>query len=543
MTDTDEQHDREDEPLVPDGPAAATAAGPSRTPLPVLKVLSLASALLCNTFMSTMLLPFLTFMVDDFDIAPRPEDIGKYSGYLVSSFMVGQLLFTYSWGYMSDKFGRRPIIIAGMLLTGTSFLTFGFSTSYWMAMVCRFVNGAVNGIVGVTMTCMSEITDETNQGSGFAILGTSRAAGIVLGPIVGGFLSQPAKKYPTLFPKDSLFDRFPYALPSVVGFLFAMSGGIMAIFVLQETRTFKKQESVSPDIESSNERSSVSTCSDQVRSSCSAVDDSDSCDGDMETEQSPLLGPTSSNRVDDGPESIWVLLKSPSVSLSILLYSVLNATYIQYDEVFALWSRLAPVDGGLGFQSEDQGITLTVGGACLFLYQLLIYSSVERRCGTLLTFRLGVLMTLPSFVLLPLATNFASTSRWAMWGLVCAAQILRTSCGLQAFTSTFVMMSNSCTSRSRGSLNGFGQMLGALGRMVGPIVAGNLFSWSLQNGLSAPLDYHLMFVVLVIQQLATYAISLWVPVSINHRLRDDDEAEEAAIRARSVGRGGSTPPR
>ncbi|KAI8923589.1 major facilitator superfamily domain-containing protein [Entophlyctis helioformis] len=495
-------------------------------PLPMFRVMVLACALFCNTFMGTMLLPFLTFMVDDFHIAPKPENIGTYSGYLVSSFMIGQAIFSYPWGHWSDVWGRRPVLIAGLLLTGSSFLCFGFSISYWMALACRFVNGAVNGIVGVTMTYMSEITNEKNQGRGFAILGVSRAAGIIFGPIVGGFLCMPAKKYPWLFPEGGLFDRFPYVLPCMVGFSVAMTGGLVAILVLEETKP-----RISAATPSELESCSGNHSDDQ---GICIEDESDDGHGDEDDDRTPLLlsasaqpqlPATAATACPDQqakPEPLLTLLKSPAVSISVLLYMILNSIYIQYDETFVLWSRMPPSRGGLGFISSDQGIAFTVAGICLFVYQLFVYAAVERRFGTLRTFQLGLLLSLPGFMMMPLAANVYNEQAPAfMWAIVGVAQMLRTVGGLQAFTCTFVMMSNSVATKSRGSLNGFGQMMGAVGRMIGPIIAGNMFSWSLQNHLGPPLDHRFNFVMLVAQQIGALCLSLWVPGSINSRHKDD----------------------
>jgi len=134
---------------------------PEITKLPVLKVLIAGTMVFCRYIHATVLMPFLTFLIDDFDVAPTPEDIGTYSGYMVSSFMLGQLLFSYIWGNVSDRYGRRPVMLLGLFLTGITFLIFGFSKNYQVALVVRFINGAVNGIIGATKTYLSEITDDT----------------------------------------------------------------------------------------------------------------------------------------------------------------------------------------------------------------------------------------------------------------------------------------------------------------------------------------------------------------------------------------------
>ncbi|KAI8924320.1 major facilitator superfamily domain-containing protein [Entophlyctis helioformis] len=513
------------------------------TPLPFFRVVVVSVGMFCNSFIATVLLPFLTFMVSDFQIADRPEDIGRYSGYLVSSFMVGQLLSSYLWGLASDCYGRKFIIVFGLFSTGVSFLMFGFSTSYSMAITLRFISGILNGVIGVTKTYLSELTDESNQAQGFAILGVNRAVGMIIGPMVGGFLCMPADKYPWLFPKGSLFDIYPYALPCIVGFMVAMFGAVSGWIVLEETRT-----------SSSSSQSCESMRVHEISNSSSS----------SSNEQTPLLGsrqePCTVPSCASAGElpaakprpSLLQTLSDKQVALPLLLFMLVSATYIQFDELFALWSRLPIDEGGLNFTSTEQGIAFTIAGICLLVYQLFCFAPIERALGCLGAFRVGLLISIPSFFLLPMAAFVrleddsdapdgmdgidqdgtpvhAKRFQLFMWACVGLAQLLRTVGGLQAFTSTFIMISNSVLSNSRGSLNGIGQTLGALGRTIGPICCGTLFSWSLQNNLGPPLDYHFTFIVLAVLVLATWCISLLVDDSINSRKSETDDFCDSSL--------------
>ncbi|KAJ3302275.1 hypothetical protein HDV03_005214, partial [Kappamyces sp. JEL0829] len=435
----------------------------------------------------TVLLPFLTFLIDDFHVAPTPEDIGSYSGYLVSSFMLGQLLFSYLWGWLSDRYGRRPVMLIGLFLTGTSFLSFGFSTTYSMALIIRFLNGSLNGIIGATKTYLSEITDESNQARGFALFGVARGLGMVSGPIVGGFLCLPAEKYPFLFPKGSLFDLYPYALPCVVGWVIAMAGCGLGCFVLEETNNTLLE--VQLPIPSATPWVSAS-----------------------EAETQPLLA-TQKPR----PKTFLEMLKMKKVVLTLTLYTLSSFIFIQFDELFALWSRLPYDEGGLEFDSSVMGQAYSIGGISLFFYQTFFFSPIERYLGTLKTFQTGILFSLPSFVLLPIA-GLVRDNTVLLWMVIALAQILRACAGVQAMTSTFLMISNSITSESRGSLNGIGQTMGSLGRLIGPVWCGVLFSWSLENHLGFPLDYHFVFLLSSVILLSIFFISLLMPADIDQRI-------------------------
>ncbi len=313
-------------------------------------------------------------------------------------------------------------MLLGLFLSGTTFLTFGFSKNYELALVLRFAAGSFNGIIGATKTYLSEITNESNQARGFAVFGVARGLGMVVGPIVGGFLCLPAEKYPFLF-QGTIFEEFPYALPCVIGWLIAMAGCIVGYFVLEETN-----RSVLLRIGSTGN-----------------VNDGES---------QPLL-PTQVKK----PKSFFEMVSSRKVVLSLALYTLVSFLFIQFDELFALWSRLPYDEGGLEFDSSTMGKAYAIGGISLFIYQSFFFSPIERYLGTLKTFQAGVIFSIPAFICLPLA-GLVRDSPFELWLLIGISQILRACAGVQAFTATFIMISNSITSESRGSLNGIGQTLG-----------------------------------------------------------------------------------
>lgn len=79
------------------------------------------------------------------------------------------------------------MIVVGLAGSGLACLAFGFSPSYRIALCLRLICGSINGIIGVTKSYLSEITDETNQAQGFALIGLNRALGLIVGPVVGVF--------------------------------------------------------------------------------------------------------------------------------------------------------------------------------------------------------------------------------------------------------------------------------------------------------------------------------------------------------------------
>ncbi|GJM88079.1 hypothetical protein PR202_ga04103 [Eleusine coracana subsp. coracana] len=127
---------------------------------------------LASSLPITCLFPFMYFMIRDFHIAKTEEDIGFYAGFLGMFFL---LINSHIQAIFNTLFG--------------------LSKTYWMAIVVRFVLGALNGLLAPMK------------------VNTAWGLGVIVGPALGGYLAQPADKYPHMFSKSSIFGRFPYLLP------------------------------------------------------------------------------------------------------------------------------------------------------------------------------------------------------------------------------------------------------------------------------------------------------------------------------------------
>jgi MFS family permease len=80
-----------------------------------------------------------------------------YAGILVSAFAIAEASTAMIWGSISDRVGRKPIVLMGLAGTALSSLLFGFSTKYWMALVARLIGGLLNGNVAVLQTMVAEM--------------------------------------------------------------------------------------------------------------------------------------------------------------------------------------------------------------------------------------------------------------------------------------------------------------------------------------------------------------------------------------------------
>lgn len=125
-------------------------------------------------------------------------------------------------------------LLSYFFLAATCALAFGFSPTFYGAVFARFMWGLLNGNIGVTKTYLTEISDDTNSAKGMSLYGAIGGFGRTIGPIIGAFLSSPAKNYPKLF-QNTIFEKFPYALPCVIVAVNCLVILVIAIFNLPET--------------------------------------------------------------------------------------------------------------------------------------------------------------------------------------------------------------------------------------------------------------------------------------------------------------------
>jgi MFS family permease len=143
------------------------------------------------------------------------------------------------WGVIADKYGRRPALLYGLAGSAVAATLFGFSPSFLMAILARFLWGFLNGNVGVSKTYIAEILDDTNAAKGMALFGVVGGVGRFIGPLIGGYLSSPADQYKIF--RHTVFDSYPFSLPSLVVAFNCLAILIFAYYELQETLRSKIQ--------------------------------------------------------------------------------------------------------------------------------------------------------------------------------------------------------------------------------------------------------------------------------------------------------------
>ncbi len=131
-----------------------------------------------------MVMPIFPFMITGMGGS------GDEYGLLIALAAFTQLLFAPLWGNLSDRIGRKPVLLIGMLGSGLTMVLFGVSTKLWMLFVGRALSGLLaSAVAPAAMAYIGDSTSEEERGDGIGKLGGAAALGIILGPGVGGWLA------------------------------------------------------------------------------------------------------------------------------------------------------------------------------------------------------------------------------------------------------------------------------------------------------------------------------------------------------------------
>ena len=138
-----------------------------------------------------IIIPVLPFYAEN--IGASPTQLGLLMA--VYSFM--QLLFAPMWGRISDRIGRKPVIMIGVFGLAVSFFLMGMSSELWMLFAARIIGGFLSSAnMPTVMAYVADITTPEDRGKGMGIIGASVGLGFIFGPAIGGIFSKTSLNMP-----------------------------------------------------------------------------------------------------------------------------------------------------------------------------------------------------------------------------------------------------------------------------------------------------------------------------------------------------------
>jgi DHA1 family multidrug resistance protein-like MFS transporter len=138
-----------------------------------------------------IIIPILPFYIESMGAG------GMELGLLVASYAVMRLIFGPIWGGLSDRVGRKPILLIGILGYVITMVWFGLATQLWMLFAARVLSGILSSATApTTMAYICDSTPEDERGGGMGLLGAAGGIGTIIGPAAGGFLAATSLSMP-----------------------------------------------------------------------------------------------------------------------------------------------------------------------------------------------------------------------------------------------------------------------------------------------------------------------------------------------------------
>ena len=171
-----------------------------------------------------IVLPLLPFYATDFGADPL------VIGLLVAMHPAMQFLFGPIWGRLSDRIGRRPILLLGLVGSGLSYLLFGLATNLTWLFASRIMQGIAGANIPVAQAYIADSTDLENRTRGMGLVGAAFGLGFIAGPAIGGVLV-----------------NFGYAAPGIFAAVLSLVNAGAAFFYLPESLSPKARASAASD--------------------------------------------------------------------------------------------------------------------------------------------------------------------------------------------------------------------------------------------------------------------------------------------------------
>ncbi len=182
------------------------------------RLLSIILVVFIDLLGFSLILPLLPYYAQTFGADQT------VTGLLIASYALMQLIGAPILGRLSDRFGRRPVLLASVFGTFIGFLLLGFANALWMLFASRVLDGITGGNLSVAQAYISDVTDEKSRAKGLGMIGAAFGLGFIIGPVAGGLLSE-----------------FGYAVPAFAAAVISFINLILIYAWLPESLTAEKR--------------------------------------------------------------------------------------------------------------------------------------------------------------------------------------------------------------------------------------------------------------------------------------------------------------
>jgi len=156
-------------------------------------------------------------------------------GFLSAAFSIAQFAASPFLGALSDRIGRRPVILVNILGSSIAYFLFGWVNSLWMLMLARVLEGITGGSISTAQAYIADVTPPEDRMKRFGLIGAVFGLGFVIGPAFGGFLS-----------------TFSLSMPAYAAGVLCFLAAVFGFFMLPESLPVEKRATVGLSLSDAN---------------------------------------------------------------------------------------------------------------------------------------------------------------------------------------------------------------------------------------------------------------------------------------------------
>ena len=171
-----------------------------------------------------IIIPVMPALFAEVTGSEKISDIAIWGGLLASTFALMQFIFGPILGALSDRYGRKPILLLALFVMAAYYLLMGFAQTLWLLFLGRLIGGITAATHATANAYMADISSPEEKAARFGMLGAGFGLGFVLGPLIGGLLGEWGPR-----------------APFIAAAMLAAANGVLCYFVLKESLKTKNQ--------------------------------------------------------------------------------------------------------------------------------------------------------------------------------------------------------------------------------------------------------------------------------------------------------------